>query len=175
MEALKRIMPKKDGLYAITLNHLGYIVPGDEQCYKEDNNMDNLLTGEEIGDVYTLVTYKGNGLFEEHYSGEKAIMSVRIYDTEEAPTSGLFANFSDDNILTFNNEQQKNAKFDFFKKTPLTIDPQDLMQITPEIISKINASNIGDSVRAYIDSVKKYVEKEFAEYEMSEKQAPKTM
>ncbi len=114
-------------------------------------------------------------MFEEHYSGEKAIMSVRIYDTEEAPTSGLFANFSDDNILTFNNEQQKNAKFDFFKKTPLTIDPQDLMQITPEIISKINASNIGDSVRAYIDSVKKYVEKEFAEYEMSEKQAPKTM
>ncbi len=175
MEEIKRIMPQKDGIYAITLNHLGYIVPGDEECCKEDNNADNLLTGEEISDVYTLVTYKGNGLFEEHYSGEKAIMSVRIYDTEEAPKSGLFANFSDNNILTFNNEQQKNAKFNFFKKTPLTIDPQDLMQITPEIISKINTSNLGDSVRAYVDCTKKYVENEFAEYEMLEKQTPKTM
>ncbi len=175
MEEVKRIMPQKDGIYAITLNHLGYIVPGDKQCFKEDNNDDNLMTGENIEDVYTLVTYKGNGLFEEHYSREKAIMSVRIYETEEAPTNGLFANFSDDNLLTYNNEQQKNAKFKFFKKVPLTVDPQDLMQITPEIISKINTSNLGDSVRSYIDWMKNYVEKEFAEYEISEKETPRTM
>lgn len=170
---MRRIMPQKDGLYALKLSNLGYIVPGDEQCYKEDNNVDNLITGEEIEDVYTLVTYKGNGLFEEHYSGEKAILSVRIYDTEEVPASGLFASFSDDNILTFNDGQQKKAKFDFFIKTPLTVDPGNLIQITPEIISRINVGNLGDSVRIYVDTLKKYVEKEFTEYEMSESKSPR--
>ena len=175
MEELKRIMPQKDGIYAITLNHLGYVVPAEDQLVKEDNNAGNLLTGEEIRDVFTLVTYKGNGLFEEHYSGEKAIMSVRIYNTEDAPKSGLFANFSDDNIFTYNNEQQRIAKFEFFKKLPLTVDPQDLMQITPEIISKINTGNIGDSVRTYIDGIKKYALEELEKSENFEKQTPKTM
>ena len=45
---MKRIIPQKDGLYAITLNNLGYITPTDERFYMEDNMDDNLITGESI-------------------------------------------------------------------------------------------------------------------------------
>ena len=174
MGEFKRIMPQKDGIYALKLSNLGYVVPGVDRLVKEDSNTDNLITGEEIGDVYTLVTYKGNGLFEEHYSGEKAIMSVRIFDSESS-TTGLFADFSDDNIFAFNDEQQKISKLKYFKNEPLTVDPGDLIQITPEIISIINTSNLGDSVRSYINEIKNYSSKEIEDFETSEKQVPKTM
>ena len=170
MSEIKRIMPQKDGLYALKLNNLWYITtPDDERFYQEDNNAGTLLTGEEIGNIYTLVKYKGNGLFEEHYSGENALLCVRIYDTEYAPSNGLFKNFAEDNILTFKNEQEKKAKFEFFKKTPFVVDAGDLIEITPEIISMINKSNIGDSVRSYIADFKGFCEKEFEQYESETK------
>ena len=166
MSEFKRIMPQKDGLYALKLSHLGYITtPGTERFYKEDNNAETLLTGEEIADVYTLVKYKGNGLFEEHYSGENALLCVSIYDTESTQSNGLFKNFADDNILAFKNEQEKKAKLKFFKKTPFVVDAMDLIEITPEIISMINKNNIGDSVRTYIADLKEFCEKEFEQYE----------
>ena len=170
MSEIKRIMPQKDGLYALKLNNLGYITtPFDERFYQENNIAGTLLTGEEIGNIYTLVKYKGNGLFEEHYSGENALLCVYIYDTEYPLSNGLFKNFANDNILTFKNEQEKKAKLEFFKKTPFVIDAGDLIEITPEIISMINKSNIGDSVRAYIADFKGFCEKEFEQYESETK------
>lgn len=171
---MERIMPQKDGLYALKLSNLGYItVPDDERFYLEDNNAETLLTGEEIEDVYTLVKYKGNGLFEEYYSGENVFLCVRIYETEYTPTNGLFKNFAEDNLLTFKNEQVKKAKYNFFKKTPLGVDPCSLIQITPEIISMINSGNMGDSVRSYIANCLGFCKQEFNYYEMSESKFPK--
>lgn len=170
MSEIKRIMPQKDGLYALKLNNLGYIAAPDvERFYQEDNIAGTLLTGEKIGNIYTLVKYKGNGLFEEHYSGENAFLCVRIYDTEYAPSNGLFKHFADDNILTFKNEQEKKAKLEFFKKTPLMVDAGDLIEITPEIISMINKSNIGDSIRSYIADLKCFCKEEFEKYESETK------
>lgn len=154
---MKRIIPIKDGLYAIKLSDLGYITPDDESFYMEDNINDNLFTGEDIANVYTLVSYKGNGLFQEYYSGEKVILCVRFYETEQAPTEGLFAHFNEESLLTFNNEHQRRAKFEFFKRIPLGVDAGALINITPEIIASINSNNLGDSIRKYIWELKKEV------------------
>ncbi len=154
---MKRIVPQKDGLYAIKLCHLGYITPTNERFYMEDQIGDTLITGENIDDVYTLVSYKGNGLFQEYYSGEKVALCVRFYSTEQVPNDGVLASFNEEKMLSFNNEQEKNAKFNFFKSTPLIVDAAALIDITPEIISKINSGNLGDSIRHYIFNYKKEV------------------
>ncbi len=151
---MNRIIPQKDGLYAIKLCHLGYITPTEERFYMEDQMSDTLITGENIDDVYTLVSYKGNGLFQEYYSGENAALCVRFYSTEQAPTDGLLAHFNEEKLLSFNNEQEKNAKFAFFKSTPLIVDAGALINITPEIIAKINSNGLGDSIRQYISEFK---------------------
>ena len=154
---MKRIIPQKDGLYAIKLCHLGYITPTEERFYMENQIGDTLITGENIDDVYTLVSYKGNGLFQEYYSGENAALCVMFYEGEQAPTDGLLAHFNEEKLLSFNSEQEKKAKFDFFKSTPLIVDASSLINITPEIITKINSGNLGDSIRQYISNYKKEV------------------
>jgi hypothetical protein len=169
---MKRIIPQKDGLYAIKLSHLGYIIPTEERFYMEDHLADTLITGENIDDVYTLVSYKGNGLFQEYYSGEKVALCVIFYETEQSPTDGLLAHFDEERLLSFNSEQEKKAKFNFFKSTPLIVDASALIDITPEIITKINSNNLGDSIRQYISNYKNEVvlhEFEGAPYKTSNK------
>ncbi|MBQ6840697.1 MAG: hypothetical protein IJO63_01090 [Bacilli bacterium] len=169
---MKRIIPQKDGLYAITLNNLGYITPTDVRFYMEDNMDDNLITGESLNNVYTLVSYKGNGLFQEYYSGEYAVLCVSFSSTEQAPINGVLSSFNEERLLSFDNEQQKKAKFDFFKKIPLSVDASSLINITPEIIANINSNNLGDSIRQYISGFKSAVilhEFEGVPYETSNK------
>lgn len=100
-------------------------------------------------------------------------MCIRIYDNEKAPANELFKNFADNNLLAFKNEQEKDAKLNYFKETPLLVDSGDLIQITPEIISFINSGSIGDSIRTYIADLLRFCKQEFDQYEVSENKSPK--
>ena len=167
----ERIVPQKDRLYAVPLSYLDFVDTGyDEEeekheFVKEQNFYYKLNNGENIKNLYTLVKYQGNGTFEEYYSGNNAFLSVTIFQGEEPPV-GLFANFSDDNLFKFKNEQDMKAKIAYFKQTPMTVDPVELLEVTPEILKGINDNSVlGDSIRTYIEYMKNYSIKEIEKME----------
>ena len=155
-DIVSRVVPRKDGIYAISLSNIGTVLPGEGEFVVEDNYSDNLITGEDIKNVYTLVRYKGNGLFEEYYSRENAIMIFNYYQNDDEPVEGVLLYFSDNNMLTYNSDAQKNAKKEFYKKVPLSVDPKNLIPVSSEIIFAINNSNYGDAIRTYITALKEY-------------------
>ena len=150
------IVPKKDGLYALKLENIGYISPTEERFVMENPLAGNLSTGEDIENVYTLVSYKGKGMFQEYYTGEKAVLCTSVISENEF-VEGPLAHYNDEKLLTYSNEQEKNSKFEFFKRVPLVVDARSLMDITPEILDNINTNNLGDSIRQYVSKLKEDV------------------